>query len=217
MSEVQISVRGNAEGRYAAEVATVEARAALEDSDRETVRRRALEVVAALQDGLGPLEESGAVARWSSDQVRVFAERPRKRGEPQPIVHHARLSVRAEFVDFDALADWVSGVATLDGAEVQGIGWDVEAETRRAYEAEVRRAAVVDAVAKAEAYAAAIGRTSVEPTHLADVGMLGDGGDDRPMTMAAAGAGDGGDRPKLRLKPRDVIVRATVEARFVTR
>ena len=215
MSEVQISVRGDAERRYAAEVATVDARAALEDPDREAVRRRALDVVAALQDGLAPLETSGAVARWSSDQVRVFAERPRKRGEPQPVVHHARLSVRAEFVDFEALADWVSGVAMLDGAEVQGIGWDADPDRRRAYEADVRRDAVAAAVAKAEAYARAIGRASVEPTHLADVGMLDGGGDDRPMTMAAAGAAP--DRPKLRLKPRDVIVRATVEARFVAR
>lgn len=215
MSDVQISVRGDAEGRYAAEVATVDARAALEGPDRETVRRDALDVVAALRQRLAPLEESGAVARWSSDQVRVFAERPRKRGEPQPVVHHARLSVRAEFVDFDALADWVSDVATLDGAEVQRIGWDVDQERRRAYEAEVRRLAVADAVAKAEAYARAIGRESVEPTQLADVGMLGDGGDDRPMTMAAAAGAE--DRPKLRLKPRDVIVRATVEARFVAR
>ncbi|MGH3360389.1 MAG: SIMPL domain-containing protein [Nocardioidaceae bacterium] len=215
MSEVHISVRGTAEGRYAAERATVNARVALEDPDRETVRRRTLDVVERTQGGLGALAESGAVASWSADQVRVFAERPRKRGEPQPLVHHARVSVRAEFVDFDALADWVSALAAVDGVEVQGIGWDVEPEQRRAYEAEVRRNAVADAMAKARAYADAIGRESVEPTQLADAGMLDGDQDDRPMTMAAAGGEP--DRPRLRLKPRDIVVRVAVDARFAAR
>jgi uncharacterized protein len=95
--------------------------------------------------------------------------------------------------------------------------------TETAVTAEVRSRAVKDAVAKASVYAQSIGLGSVTATAIADPGMLGDtpagGGGIQHMaerSMMKASFDSGGGEP-LALKPQQIEVSASVDARFVAR
>ena len=66
------------------------------------------------------------------------------------MVHVARVQIGAEFVDFERLSGFLDYWSGIEGVEVGGIAWDVRVKNRRSYEAEVRKAAVDDAVAKAQ-------------------------------------------------------------------
>ncbi|RYJ06413.1 MAG: DUF541 domain-containing protein, partial [Actinomycetales bacterium] len=190
-------------------------------SEKDEVVARAKRALDPLVSQLGELQQRGALATWSSDQVRVISQHPwagdRRSDE---VVHTASFGVRAEFVDFEKLAGFVDHWAGRDHVEVHGLAWDVLASHRRAYVAEVRKAAVDDAVATAQAYADAVRRGRVTPVEIADPGMLGDGsggGGAAPMMAKAAFAdlsSDGG--PGLRLEPEDILIEVSVDARFTT-
>ncbi|TXJ04018.1 MAG: SIMPL domain-containing protein, partial [Aeromicrobium sp.] len=96
--------------------------------------------------------------------------------------------------------------------EVGGIEWNVMPQNRVEYEAEIRREAVLDAIAKAQAYADAIGAGQVEATHLSDPGMLGSE-PQMPRAMMAAMA-DSLASGGFELVPAEIVVRADVDAHF---
>jgi len=80
--------------------------------------------------------------------------------------------------------------------------------------------AVGVAVDRATAYAAALGRGTVTPLEIADVGLLSTPGEQgsgpSPRMMNAAFSADAGGT-ELRLQPDDIVVSAAVEARFNAR
>ena len=104
--------------------------------------------------------------------------------------------------------------AAEEGVEVGYTNWDVTEEHRREYEAALRREAVADATAKAQAFADAAGRGAVTAVRLADPGMLGntDGLRFPAARMALAAAPAGG--PSLELRPDDIELEVSVDARF---
>lgn len=216
---LDITVRGSAEQRYPAERAIVSMAAAIEGLDKQKVFADAVAIQEPLVSQLKELVELRAVGPWSSDQVRVFSHRPwepdGKRGQ---MMHVARVQVGVEFTDFERLSGFLDFWSGTEGVEVGGIGWDVGVKNRRSYEAEVRKAAVDDAVAKAQSYANAVRRGKVMAVQLADPGMLvnpGDGGGPIPM-MAKAGfdaSSEGG--PQLDLTPAEIVIHVDVDARFV--
>ena len=126
----------------------------------------------------------------------MFSHRPwLGDGQRGDLTHVARLDVTAEFTDFERMSGFIDYWAGRDGVEVGSIEWDVTARHRRSYEAEARKAAVDDAVSKAQAYADAVRRGRVRAVQLADPGML-DGPAEHlpePMRLAASfeGAGEG--------------------------
>ena len=81
---------------------------------------------------------------------------------------------------------------------------------------EVATRAVAVAVERATAYAQAIGRASVTPVEIADVGLLDDGArpEAAPRMFARAMAMDAGAAPAVEFRPDDIRVTAAVEARF---
>lgn len=215
---LDITVRGTAEQRHPAERAIVWMAAAIEGADKQQVFAAALAIQEPLTDQLKGLVELQAVQTWSSDQVRVFSHRPweadGKRGE---LVHVARLQARAEFVDFERLSGFLDHWSGVEGIDISGISWDVTAKNRRVYEADVRRAAVDDAVAKAQSYADAVRRGRVIAVQLADPGMLGGPGD-APVPMMKAASADmvGGGGPELVLTPDEIVIQVEVDARFTS-
>lgn len=217
---LDITVRGSAEQHHLAERAIVSLAAAIEGGDKQMVFADAVAIQEPLSGQLKDLAELRSVQAWSSDQVRVFSHRPwdgdGKRGE---MIHVARVQVRAEFVDFERLSGFLDYWSGIDGVEIAGVVWDVTAKNRRSYESEVRKSAVDDAVAKAQAYANALRRGKVVAVQIADPGMLtrpGDGGSVTPVQPASAGlAGAGGAGPDLDLTPEDVVIRVEVDARFI--
>ncbi|MGJ9411832.1 SIMPL domain-containing protein [Aeromicrobium sp. CF4.19] len=211
---LQITVRGSAEERHAAERATVELAAAVEGEDKDDVLAEAVSVQEPLTHQLRSLAERGAVTAWSSDQLRVFSHRP-WRGDEQSStpVHTVRVHVTAEFGDFERLSGFIGHWAGHDGVEVKGVTWDVTAKNRRVYEADVRKAAVDDAVTKAQAYADAVRRGRVTALELSDPGMLDGAGSEPPVTMARLASAEA-PAGSLALEPDDIVIHVDVDARF---
>ena len=216
---LDITVRGSAEQHYPAERAIVSMAAAVEGLDRQQVFQDAVAIHEPLVSQLRELVELRAVGPWSSDQVRVFSHRPWDAdGKRGPMVHVARVQIGAEFSDFERLSGFLDFWSGTDGVEVRGISWDVGVKNRRSYEAEVRKAAVDDAVAKAQSYANAVRRGKVMAMQLADPGMLTNhtespGGFPMLAKAGFAESADGG--PQLDLTPAEIVIHVDVDARFV--
>ncbi len=213
---LQITVRGSAEDKYPAERATLDLVVAVEGADKAEVGARAAQVQAPLIEQLEQLKELDAVSTWSADRVHVFSHRPYDHeGKQQALVHVARLSVTAEFVDFDRLSGFVDHWSGQDGVEIHGPQWDVTDKNRRIYEADVRRAAVDDAVHKAQGYANAVRAGRVVPVEFADPGMLDPTGA-RPEMRMMAMAADGLSGPTIAIIPEPITISVAVDARFST-
>lgn len=212
---LQITVRGSAEEHFPAERALLTMSAAIEGPEKDRVLADAVAVQDPLTAHLRELTDMGAVAAWSSDQVRVFSHRPWQ-GDHQArtAVHTARLRVTAEFSDFERLSGFIDHWSGHEGVEIEGISWDVSAKNRRVHEAEVRKAAVDDAVAKAQAYSDAVRRGRVTARALADPGML-DGSDDaHVLPVSLRDVSDAGVGPSLDLVPEEIVIQVEVDARF---
>lgn len=215
---LEITVRGSAERRHAAERAEVMMAAVIEGADRAKVFADAVGIQDPLASQLRELVELGAVTTWSSDQVRVFGHRPwDEHGKRGAMVHVARVEVEAEFVDFERLSGFLDYWSGIDGVEISGVRWDVSQKNRRSYEAEVRRAAVDDAVLKAQIYANAVRRGKVVAEQISDPGMLtGPSDGPGPVRMMAkmASADMAGNGPSLDLSPDEITIYVEVDARF---
>lgn len=215
MSELEITVRGDAERRVPPERAIVRATVHADGPERGPVIERVGSLAEPVRDGLLAHQRSGEVIEWSSGRVSVWSERPwNQDGLQLPLVHHAALELSATFTDLGALSWWVGDIADTEEVQIASVEWALHPETRVTLEREVAADAVRAAVERAEAYAIAIGRSEVEAVQIADVGLLGTPGAPeaapkmmRAMAMDAAG-------PALELQPADLVVTATVEARF---
>src|SRR4051794_28801882 len=206
---LEITVRGSAERRHAAETADVLMAAAIEGADKAKVFADAVAIQDPVSSQLRELVDLGGVTTWSSDKVRVFSHRPwdeqGKRGE---MVHVARVEVEAEFVDFERLSGFLDYWSGVEGVEITGLQWDVTLKNRRIYEAEVRKAAVDDAVLKAQIYANAVRRGKVIAEQISDPGMLSGPPDEPgPRLMAKMASADmSGGAPSLDLSPDEITI-----------
>jgi uncharacterized protein YggE len=213
---LEITVRGSAELRYPAERAIVSLVAAIEGPDKQQAFAEAVAIQDPLTQQLSDLADRGAVTSWSSEQVRVFSHRPwLGDGQRGDLTHVARLDVSAEFTDFERLSGFIDYWAGRDGVEVGSIRWDVTPRHRRSYESEARKAAVDDAVSKAQAYADAVRRGRVRAVQLADPGMLDGQAEHPPELMRMATSVDGaGPEGGLELTPDEIVIYVAVDARF---
>lgn len=214
---LDITVRGTAQQQRRAERATVSLAIALDGPDKQQVFNDTVDIQEPLTAQLRELVELHAVDTWSSDQLRISSHRPWSgdgaRTEP---VHDARVSVRAEFTDFERLGAFLDQWSGVEGVEVGEIAWDVTAERRQAFEAESRKQAVNDAVTKAQAYADALRRGKVVAVHIADRGMLPGSGELPPPGVFAAaklGRSDGAGAG-LDLTPDEIVIRVEVDVHF---
>jgi uncharacterized protein YggE len=128
------------------------------------------------------------------------------------------VAVTAEFTDFERLSGFVDYWSGRDGVEINGIVWDVIDRNRRGYESDMRKAAVENAVHKAQAYADAVRRGRVVAVRIADPGMLNRSDDQVPgpfaREMKVAAFADGGGGAALQMTPADIVIRVEVDAQF---
>lgn len=213
-----ISVIGSAEARHPAERGTVRIVIAIEGGDRRTVTDAGARRHAELISGVRALhdETAGPVTWFSSEQLRVSAERPwNSEGRQLPLVYRSASSVSVEFDDFTRLSEWVTESIQLDGVAVAGIIWTLTDQRRLEMTAGVEHEAVRDAVAKAERYAASLGLGALHPIAVSDPGLL-DGAVPPPeqgigpARMMSAGRGPA----TIEFAPEEIVVAATVHARF---
>jgi uncharacterized protein YggE len=221
MSETIITVTGSADTHHSPERAIVQLTLGFEGPDRQSVFERTRQLHAETSQGLRALHDpvADAVTRWSADQVSVWGQRPWSQdGAQLPPVYHATTTVRARFRDFATLATWIDSVAFRDGVTVTSVEWALTSATRTTLQAEAQKNAIAAARSKAQSYAEALGLSDLRPLAVADPGMLGDGGAG-PSPMAAARFAShemakGSAGGPLDLTPADVVIGASVEARF---
>ncbi len=213
---LEITVRGYAEKHYPAEIAEVQLSAAIEGHEKEQVLHDAVAIQKPLTKQLAELVEKGAATKWSSDQVRVYSRHPwGPNGERLDLTHYANLSVSAEFTDFERLSGFIDYWAGKDGVEIGGVAWDVTARNRRTYESDVRRAAVDEAVAKAQSYADSLRKGRVHAVQLADPGMLHHDHVRPEFAMAKSALMDSGASSQLQITPEDIVIFVEVDAKFL--
>ncbi len=159
MTDLEIVVRGNARGRYAPERGVLDLAVHLEGPVKSAVYEAAVALHSRLTGALGELESAGAVNRWTAESVRVYSYRPYSQdGEPRDPMYNTRIRLDAEFGDFEKLSEFIDTWSGEEGVTVNAVRWDVHETSRRAHERELRREAVEDAIAKAQAYSDAVGR-----------------------------------------------------------
>jgi hypothetical protein len=221
MTETVISVQGQHTAWYKAERATVVVSIAFDGPHRNPVFASATAALDAVRETVVGKHDKhdGPITWWAADSVRVWSERPwNTEGKQLDPVHHAALDLTAKFKDFEALASWIEEVVTIAGAGISGISWSLTDATRTSATTEVRSRAVKDAVAKASVYAQSIGLGSVTATAIADPGMLGESSAGSPVVMDRMMAKFAGGGPaSLDLKPEELEVSASVDARFIAR
>jgi len=208
---LRISVRGSADRTYPAEYAAVPIQVAVEAGHRDEAYMKAAALQSELAAALEDLAEAGGVRTWSSDQVRAHTWRDKLRTR-----HEARVGARAEFVMVEALEKFADAWLPREGVTLGWLQWDLLPDNRRAREAEVRRDAVADAVAKATDYAEALGFSSPTPVHVADPGMRESAPMPRMAMASFGGDARGGqpEQPTISLVPEDIRIEVVVEAEF---
>lgn len=177
----------------------------------------------AVQTSVEELENgnNAAVTWWSAERLRTWSTRPwNQDGKQLPLVHHASVGIEVKFRDFAALSSWVGEhITNIEGFQVTNIGWALTAKRRDELVGQVRKQAVHDAIERAQQYADALGLGEVSPVAIADAGMLNanlrpDGGYGQVTTAARAEVGQAGRGSGIDLRPRDIEVGASVDARF---
>ena len=220
MTETTITVQGNFSAHYPAERATLSLSAHHEAAERGPAFSATVASSDAVRECITRLGDAAAaaIARWSSDSIQVWTERPwTQDGTPAAEVFHARITTRVTFADLSALAPWVEEVVAIDGVTIDSLDWALTPARLTATTTEVRSRAVQDAVTKATVYAQALGLATVRAIAVADPGMLGDQVQGNNLVAAkfsrAAASADG--TPALSLTPEQIEVTASVDARFI--
>lgn len=213
---VLIAVHGSASRFVPAERGTVHLALEIVHDDRAA----AMEQVAALHERFRDEAEAfvvdGAATWWGSDQVWVRSEvRWEGKDDERRTVQVATARVHVRFLDFTALSTWILEAGSVLGVSVQGIEWTIPHEHESAIEREMRVEAVRDAIARAEAYASAIGGSGVELRAVWEAGLrpaatASEGGWTAQRKTRATSASDAG----IELRPTDIEIRAEVTADF---
>lgn len=221
MSDVTVTVRGEHEARVAPERATIRVTVRSEGPERASVVDAVMRLAEPLRGSITERSDAGTVVDWSSKRLSVRAERPwNNEGKRLAPVYYASIDFTATYTEASELSVWVSDISAWDGVEVGWVNWHLTPETRARVEREVAAAAVGVAVTRAEAYAGALGRASVTPVEIADVGLIStrEAAPAQPMFKARGAAFAAADSsPGMEYEPEEIVVSATVEGRFVAR
>lgn len=219
MSDVTITVRGENETRIAPERATIHVTVRAEGPERTAVVERTMGLAEPIRESIAERRDAGSVAEWTSKRLSVRAERPwNNQGKQLALVYHASVDFSATFIEASELSIWVSEISSWDGVDVGWVNWHLTPQTRADIEREVASSAVGVAVQRAQAYAAALGLETVTPLEIADTGLISREQTPAPQMMKARGAAFATTAdavgPSMEYEPDDIVVSATVEARF---
>lgn len=212
-----IAVTGRAEEKIAPELGAVTLSVGAQGAERDEVYARTSAAHERLLAEVRGLEASGALDTWSAGQLRVWSYRPwNNEGKQLPLVHQANADVEVTFSDLTRLGEWVGEAATANELTIGGVEWRLTDATRRRVQEAAQRGAVADALTKAQVYASALGLGAPTPVELADHGMLSTQPQPiAPKVMAMRAAADfGGGAPATEFAPAELVIEASVDARF---
>jgi uncharacterized protein YggE len=212
-----IAVTGRAEEKIAPELGVVTLSVGVQGAGRDDVFARTGAAHERLLADVRGLEASGSLDAWSAGQLRVWSYRPwNAEGTQLPLVHQACADVEVIFTDLARLGEWLGDAAGVAELTIGGVDWRLTDATRRRVQEAAQRGAVADAVAKARVYASALGLGTPAPVELADHGMLSA----QPLPPAPkamlmrASADVGGGAPMTEFAPAQLVIEASVDARF---
>ncbi|AZS47423.1 MULTISPECIES: SIMPL domain-containing protein [Microbacterium] len=221
MSEVTVTVRGEHEARVAPERATIRVGVRADGPERTAVVENVMRLAEPVRSSITDRADAGSVVEWTSKRLSVRAERPWSNdGKRLAPVYYASIDFTATFAEASDLSIWVSDISPWDGVEVGWVDWHLTTATRAQIERDVAAAAVGVAVTRAEAYAGALGLDEVTPLEIADVGLISSGqpSPGAPMLKARGGVAFAADAaPAMEYEPEEIVISATVEARFLAR
>lgn len=222
MTDVTVTVRGEHEARVAPERATIRVTVRAEGAERSSVVEQVMRLADPVRDSITDRTESRAIVDWTSTRLAVRAERPwNNEGKRLAPVYYASIDLTATFAEASELSIWVSDISPWDGVEVGWVSWYLTPETNARIEREVAAEAVSVAVARAQAYATALGLGEVVPVEIADVGLIAPT-PPQPFGVMAKGRGMMQESGALadasmEYEPDEIVISATVEARFLAR
>ncbi|AGZ45998.1 SIMPL domain-containing protein [Actinoplanes friuliensis] len=202
-----IVVRGEATREVPPELAVFSVTVSARDKDRQTALTRLTERAAELRSHLDDFPD--AIERRETSGVQVHAEL--KRGGGERIAAYAgSVSTTVTVTDFSALGELLLRLANQDQTSISGPWWQLRPGSRAG--ADVRRAAISDALGRAREYAEAVGAEVDRLVEISD--QVSDGRGD-PMFRMAVGGSSGADLelevdPQLQTVEATVIVRVTI-------
>lgn len=220
MSEVTVTVRGEHEARVAPERATILVSVRAEGPERTSVVEHVMNLAEPVRSSIAERTDAGTVVDWTSKRLSVRAERPwNNDGKRLAPVYYASIDFTATFSEASELSIWVSDISLWDGVEVGWVNWHLTPRTIARVEGEVAAAAVGVAVSRAQAYASALGLEEVTPLEIADVGLISSGQPAPAVAMmkSRVGAFSADAAPAMEYEPDEIVIAATVEARFLAR
>ncbi|WP_165314372.1 SIMPL domain-containing protein [Agromyces protaetiae] len=216
---IQIAVNGRAEVKIAPELGAVSVTVSASGPDRQRPLRDVSESHERLLASVRALDAEGVLDRWSATQLRTWAHRPwNSDGKQLALVYNASAAVEIVFSDLGRLSEWVGSAGEEARLSVGGVSWQLTDATNRRVREEAQREAVADAVAKAVVYADAVGAGRPVAVEIADTGMLSAHPVEPPqpvyaMARASFAKADAAP-PAPELAPADLVIAATVDARF---
>lgn len=218
----RIVVTGQAEHHQAAERGTLHLRIAVTEDSADQAVQNAAACHAEVVGRVKTLVAQGAVTWWSAGNVVAGAfyewHKPNPNQDAVRILRFRALAdLRVRFSDFEALARFSVAVAHPE-VEIGAVDWALTEARRNQIVPEVRAAAALDAVRRAQEYADGLGLGTVRLVTMYEEGLRPDvshvSGSAVPTYSVRAGGVGGGGSPELVVQPEDITVTVTVTADF---
>ncbi|GAB1694380.1 SIMPL domain-containing protein [Krasilnikovia sp. M28-CT-15] len=198
-----VVVRGEAVREVPPEQAVFTVTVSARDKDRETTLARLTERSAGLRQTLDGYPD--AIERRETGGVFVRPEL--KRGE-RVSAYAGSVTTTVTVTDFAVLGEMLLRLANRDQTTVAGPWWQLRPGSTAG--AEVRRAAIADALSRAAEYADAVG---AQVDRLVEIADEGTGGAAPRMRAMAFGMAGGAEAMELELDPQPQTVQASVVVR----
>jgi uncharacterized protein YggE len=199
-----IVVRGEAFREVPPELAVFNVSVTSRGMDKNAVLARLTEQSAVLRAALDAYGE--AIERRETGGVQVFPDF--KRSGERPVAYVGNIDTTVTVTDFSALGEMLPRLAGMDQVSVFGPWWQLRHGSKAG--AEVRKAAIADALDRAREYAAAVGARIDKLVEIADEGA---GGGAMPIARSMARDAGGASAPVLQLDPQQQTVQASVLVR----
>ncbi len=208
-----MTVRGAWQGDVAPEMARIRIEVIALGADRSQTLAQVSERVQALRTAIGAVGD--AVERVDASALRVSVRLKDRKPTERVSGYVAEVELTVVVVEFAVLGDLLLRLAEHDLVTVRGPYWALRPDSSVYRDA--RTAAVRDARAIAEEYAAAAGSRLTGLVEISDSG-LGRDWDDRVYSESAmsmeVGSSERSDQVTFDVEPAPQAVRAAVQARF---
>jgi hypothetical protein len=202
-----VVVRGEAVREVPPEIASFAVTVSARDRDRQSALARLAERAASTRTVLDGYAD--AIERRTTGGVSLRPEL--KRTGERVAAYWGSVTTTVVVTDFTVLGELLLRLGDQEQTAVSGPWWQLRPGSRAG--ADVRQAAITDALERAREYAAAVGARLDRLIEIADEGTDGGGGSGRSMMLMSSMAKDARP-PELDIDPQVQVVSASVQVRF---